>query len=93
MLDDVVVGALFTPARRRASLVRDRLKAQRKLSLAGGSWSFVTEKPKRCEHCRRKFAEVYAIDPIPNGWGGYYCVGCCEKLRFMIVEWLAAARG
>jgi predicted SprT family Zn-dependent metalloprotease len=73
-------------------LVRDRLKAQRKLSLAAGSWSFVTDKPKRCEHCRRKFAEVYAIDPIPNGWGGYYCADCCEKLRFVIVEWLAMAR-
>ena len=68
------------------------LKAQRKLSLAVGSWSFVTEQPKRCEHCRRKFAEVYAMDPIPNGWGGYYCTDCCERLRFTIVDRLALAR-
>ena len=52
----------------------------------------MTEKPKRCEQCRRKTAEVYAIDPIPNGWGGYYCADCCEKLRFMIVDRLAVAR-
>ena len=52
----------------------------------------MTEKPKRCEQCRRKNAEVYAIDPIPNGWGGYYCAHCCNKLRFMIVDRLAVAR-
>ena len=53
----------------------------------------MTEKPKRCELCRRKSAEVYAMNPIPNGWGGYYCAECCQKLRFRIVEWLAVARG
>jgi hypothetical protein len=62
------------------------------LSLAAGSWSFVTEKPKRCELCRRKNAEVYAIDPIPNGWGGYYCADCCKKLRCMTVDRLAVER-
>lgn len=52
----------------------------------------MTEKPKRCELCRRKNAEVYAIDPIPNGWGGYYCADCCKKLRCMTVDRLAVER-
>lgn len=34
----------------------------------------------------RKAAEVYAIDPIPDGWGGYYCQSCADSLRFQVVD-------
>jgi hypothetical protein len=34
-------------------------------------------------------AEVYAIDPDPDGWGGKYCLECCRKLGFQIVDNLA----
>jgi hypothetical protein len=35
---------------------------------------------------RRVPAEVYAIDPIPDGWGGRYCRTCADKLRFQVVD-------
>lgn len=31
-------------------------------------------------------AEVYAIDPIPGGWGGKYCQACADKLGFQVVD-------
>jgi hypothetical protein len=41
---------------------------------------------RKCEQgCGRK-ATVYAIDPKPNGWGGYYCLHCARALRFTVVD-------
>lgn len=31
-------------------------------------------------------ATVYAIDPIPGGWGGWYCEPCAHALRFQITD-------
>ena len=31
-------------------------------------------------------AEVYAVDPCPDGWGGHYCEPCAESLRFTIID-------
>lgn len=36
-----------------------------------------------------KRAEVYAIDPIPDGWGGRYCRSCADKLGFRVVDVLS----
>lgn len=33
-----------------------------------------------------KPATVYAIDPIPGGWGGHYCEPCADTLRFRIID-------
>jgi hypothetical protein len=46
-----------------------------------------------CEQCQKAPATVYAIDPLPGGWGGYYCIPCQEALRFQIVDRLCAACG
>jgi hypothetical protein len=32
----------------------------------------MTHQPK-CAQCKHP-ATLYAIDPIPNGWGDYYCL-------------------
>ena len=52
----------------------------------------ITEVPvKTCEQCGLFKAEVYAIDPIPGGWGGYYCEPCAKALNFQVVDRLKAA--
>jgi hypothetical protein len=33
-------------------------------------------------------ATVYAIDPRPGGWAGYYCTPCAAALRFQITDYL-----
>lgn len=33
-----------------------------------------------------KAAEVYAVDPLPNGWGGNYCEEHADALRFRITD-------
>jgi hypothetical protein len=39
-----------------------------------------------CEqHCGRP-AEVYAVDSLPNGWGGRYCRPCAAALKFQITD-------
>jgi hypothetical protein len=43
-----------------------------------------------CEQCSAAEATVYAIDPIPGGWGGRYCEPCQQKLGFRIVDRLGA---
>lgn len=32
-------------------------------------------------------ATVYAIDPIPGGWGGYYCEPCADSMRFQVTDY------
>lgn len=32
-------------------------------------------------------ATVYAMDPIPGGWGGYYCELCADKMRFQVTDY------
>ena len=49
-------------------------------------------KGRACEQKCSRRAEVYAIDPIPNGWGGYYCEECAEALRFRVVDRRTAVR-
>lgn len=39
-----------------------------------------------CEQQCGAVATVYAIDPIPGGWGGRYCQACVEALRFRVVD-------
>lgn len=41
-----------------------------------------------CEQCYDDVATVYAIDPKPDGWGGYYCRPCVASLKFTITETL-----
>lgn len=36
-------------------------------------------------------AEVYAIDPIPGGWGGRYCQSCADELHFQVVDRLVTS--
>ena len=39
-----------------------------------------------CEpQCGRE-ATVYAIDPIPGGWGGRYCQPCVADLNFQVID-------
>lgn len=39
-----------------------------------------------CElRCGRP-AEVYAINPVPGGWGGRYCRECAESLGLTVVR-------
>lgn len=40
----------------------------------------------KCEQKCGKVADVYAIDPIPNGWGGHYCYSCADALKFRIID-------
>lgn len=44
-----------------------------------------------CEQRCGEPATVYAIDPIPNGWGGRYCETCATTLRFQVIDRLKAA--
>jgi hypothetical protein len=41
---------------------------------------------RMCEQRCGRPAAVYALDPLPGGWGGYYCVPCQEALRFQITD-------
>lgn len=43
-----------------------------------------------CEQKCGRAATVYAIDPVPGGWGGRYCTTCADALRFTAVDRLAA---
>jgi hypothetical protein len=43
-----------------------------------------------CEQKCGRPAAVYALDPLPGGWGGYYCEPCAEALRFTITDRLEA---
>jgi hypothetical protein len=31
-------------------------------------------------------AEVYAINPVPGGWGGRYCRQCAESLGLRVIR-------
>lgn len=42
--------------------------------------------PKQCEQQCGADAVVYAIDPIPGGWGGYYCKTCATALKFQVTD-------
>lgn len=37
------------------------------------------------QHCGAD-ATVYAIDPVPGGWGGRYCEPCVEALGFNVTD-------
>lgn len=39
-----------------------------------------------CEQGCGDTATVYAIDPMPDGWGGHYCESCARLLRFRVVD-------
>ena len=39
-----------------------------------------------CEQQCGREATVYAIDPLPGGWGGRYCGPCAAALKFMVVD-------
>jgi hypothetical protein len=41
---------------------------------------------RKCEQQCGKEATTYAIDPLPGGWGGYYCQPCAEAMRFQVVD-------
>jgi hypothetical protein len=41
---------------------------------------------RKCEQACSKTATVYAIDPIPGGWGGHYCDACAKALGFRVVD-------
>jgi hypothetical protein len=43
----------------------------------------------RCEQCLQAPAEVYALDPMPGGWGGRYCRRCAERLSVQVVDRLS----
>jgi len=62
-------------------------------------WDWITDTdetypaaPKRvfperlCEQRCGETATVYAMDPQPGGWGGYYCKPCAEALRYRITD-------
>lgn len=40
----------------------------------------------KCEQQCGAWAAVYAVDPIPSGWGGHYCEPCAAALRFRVVD-------
>jgi hypothetical protein len=40
----------------------------------------------KCEQKCGEWAAVYAVDPIPSGWGGHYCEPCAAALRFHVVD-------
>lgn len=39
-----------------------------------------------CEQQCGRPATVYAIDPIPGGWGGRYCEPCAQSLKFQVTD-------
>jgi hypothetical protein len=39
-----------------------------------------------CEQQCGSEATVYAIDPIPGGWGGKYCQPCVDDLNFQVID-------
>lgn len=39
-----------------------------------------------CQQKCGSWATVYAIDPIPGGWGGYFCASCANALRFQVTD-------
>jgi hypothetical protein len=43
-----------------------------------------------CDQGCGAVATVYAIDPLPGGWGGRYCDRCVAALRYTIVDRLDA---
>ena len=45
-----------------------------------------------CEQQCGNEATVYAIDPIPGGWGGRYCQPCAADLRFQVTDRLLRER-
>jgi hypothetical protein len=42
--------------------------------------------PSTCQQNCGAPATVYAIDPVPNGWGGRYCQPCADALGFRVVD-------
>lgn len=48
-------------------------------------------KPRSCEQTCGHQATVYAIDPVPGGWGGYYCQRCADDLKFQVVDHIRVA--
>lgn len=47
----------------------------------------IVEVPNCEQNCGRE-ATVYAIDPIPGGWGGRYCEPCTKALGFRVTDHL-----
>ena len=43
-------------------------------------------KKRQCEQGCGRNAVAYAIDPKPNGWGGFYCGPCIKALRYRIID-------
>lgn len=41
---------------------------------------------RKCEQGCNNAATVYALDPIPGGWGGRYCDACVLALGFRVVD-------
>lgn len=41
---------------------------------------------RMCEQGCGHPATVYAIDPAPGGWGGWYCDPCASDLGFRITD-------
>lgn len=41
---------------------------------------------RECEQCQQREAQCYAVDPIPNGWGGHYCHDCAKALNFKTID-------
>jgi len=40
----------------------------------------------RCEENCGREAEVYAMDPMPAGWGGRYCRECAEQRGYQVTD-------
>ena len=53
----------------------------------------MTATTSQCEQKCGEVATVYALDPIPGGWGGRYCVPCAAALRFTVVDHLVSGSG
>ena len=71
---------------RQGEAERDYERRRNELVTAG--YEAEREVMEECEQrCGRK-ATVYAIDPIPGGWGGRSCDPCAEALRFTIIDQL-----
>jgi hypothetical protein len=46
------------------------------------------DEQRMCEQNCGRPAECYGLDPLPGGWGGYYCLPCCAALGFRITDYL-----
>lgn len=46
---------------------------------------------KKCQQQCGNPATVYAVDPIPSGWGGYYCLNC-KPTGWQILDYVSDGR-